>query len=85
MKSGLRLLVESRGRVFGRGYVLWSSEKNGNGILSIGHSGHEVYFDISVCENRKLFNRGDKVECFIRDIDGVLCAYDVKESRIKGD
>ena len=81
-KSGLRLIVEARGKAVGRGHVLWSSEKNGHGILSIGHTGHEVYFDESVCANRELFKRGERVRCLIRDIDGVLCAYEVERCEI---
>ena len=43
----------------GRGTILWISERNGNGILKVGHSETEVYFDRSVIKNFNDLKRGD--------------------------
>lgn len=60
-----------------QGKVLWTSLKDGNGIILVNDK-VEVYFDKSVSKQFQDMKRHDLVEFEVRQTGGCNCAFNVE-------
>lgn len=65
-----------------QGKVLWTSERDGNGILLVDDR-IEVYFDSSVTKDFSNIKRNDILEFNVRQTGGCNCAYNVELIKTK--
>lgn len=63
-----------------QGTIVWTSKRDGNGIVKVGHSGHEVYFDTSNTPNFEALKRGQDVRCEVSILkpDNILIAKNIE-------